>query len=501
MEAREPHAAAVVETHSAVLVFAGDRVYKVKKAVRLPFLDFSTYERRFAACHREVELNRRLSPDVYLGVATLSEPDDPRVPAEAVVVMRRLPPERSLAALVADRDRRAHTCVRAVARAMAAFHAAADRSPAVRARSSPSALRSLWHANVQEMSATVAALGSGLLVRSVHLEEIGSLADGFLDGRATLFRQRIDAGFVCDGHGDLQAADIYCLDDGPRILDCLEFDDVLRTVDVADDVAFLAMDLERLGAPDLGRALVEAYAEFAGHPLPPALVHHYVAYRAGVRAKVTMLRAHQQSSDGDLAGAERSAGEAKRLVEMCVEHLRRGEVRMVLVGGLPGTGKSTLCEAISARHGWTVVRSDVVRKQRAGLDPTSRAPAAFGEGLYDASTTDEVYHELLREAAVLLSMGESVVLDASWSSERHRELARRVAREGRGRLVELRCVLPTEVAQERIARRAAMASDASDATTEVAGRLAAVADPWPVSREVRTDQPPDELVDRLDDVL
>src|SRR5207248_5092618 len=166
--------------------------------------------------------------------------------------------------------------------------------------------------------------------------------------------QRIALGAVRDGHGDLQAEDIFCLDDGPRILDCIEFDDRLRHVDVLADVAFLAMDLERLGAPEAAATFLARYREFARESYPPSLAHHYIAARAHVRCKVACLR-HRQGDDG---GADAARG----LLDLTARHLEAARVRLVLVGGLPGTGKSTVAAALADATGWVVLRSDEVRK-------------------------------------------------------------------------------------------------------------------------------------------
>ena len=487
----------VAETHTAVVFFVGDRAYKVKKAVRLPFLDFSTPARRAIACHREVELNRRIAPDVYLGVAEVSAPDRPDVIDDYVVVMRRMPEDRALAELIDRGDVSVPDHVREIARVVAAFHERADR-PSLPGAEVVDALRRRWNENIDEMLEL-----RGMVASSIdfgELEAVRALVEEFLTGREELFEQRVEAGFLRDGHGDLQAADIYCLDDGPRILDCIEFDDALRVVDVADDVAFLAMDLERLGAVGASQTLVRWYDEFSGHALPRALVDHYIAYRAGVRAKVAAIRGIQQF-ENDTVGAREAFDLAAQLLRQCVEHLERAQVRLVLVGGLPGTGKTTLAEAIGELWQWPVLRSDVVRKQQAGLDPTTPAPATYGAGLYAASNTDAVYDELLREADLLLRMGESVIVDASWSSAAQRARARGVASACVARLVELRCDVEPDVARSRMQTRAAGAQDASDATAEIAEQMRRAEDPWPEARRVETARPVADLVRELDPLL
>ena len=174
-----------------------------------------------------------------------------------------------------------------------------------------------------------------------------------------------------DGHGDLIADDIFCLDDGPRILDCLDFDDRLRWLDGLDDAAFLGMDLERLGGPALAEEFMAAYADYSGDPAPASLPHHYVAYRAFVRLKIACLRAAQ----GDPA----AGFEARQLAEVALRHLRAGAVTLVLAGGLPGTGKSALAGAVAGRLGFTVLNSDRIRKELAGLPAEASARAPYGE--------------------------------------------------------------------------------------------------------------------------
>jgi hypothetical protein len=239
-----------------------------------------------------------------------------------------------------------------VARTLAAWHAAAPRGPQIAVQGSRDALTARWQANIEQARASC-----GHLLQDAGLDETERLAGRFTAGRAPLFNERIAAGRVVDGQGDLLADDIFCLDDGVRILDCLEFDDRLRWLDGLGDASFLAMGLERLGAPDLARRFTRWYAEYSGDPAPAPLRHHYVAYRAFVRAKVACLRAR--------AGDGQAAAEAWQLAGMTLDHLRAGAVTLVLAGGLPGTGKTTLAGALADRLGFTVLSSDRIRKELA----------------------------------------------------------------------------------------------------------------------------------------
>jgi aminoglycoside phosphotransferase family enzyme/predicted kinase len=464
--------AAVRETHTGVVFLLGERAYKLKKPLAFDFCDFSTPALRALACHREVELNTRLAPDVYLGVGAMPTADGSS--GEPVVLMRRMPAERRLSTLVQS-GVDVEDDVRQIARLVATFHERTpfeevdDHNAEVAAEGSRDALQARWAANLDESQ----RFGGSVLDRS-DLAAIRREAAEFLAGREPLLSHRVADGRIVDGHGDLLADDIFCLPDGPRILDCLEFDDRLRYVDRIDDIAFLAMDLERLGAPELTARLLGWYREYSADPAPPALVHHYLAYRAFVRAKVCCLRAEQGDPD--------AAAEAKALLGITRRHLGAGTVRLVLVGGLPGTGKSTLAGRIADELGHVVLSSDRIRKELAGLNPLEPAPAAYLEDLYTPENSRAVYAELIGRAELLLGRGESVVLDASWSSAPERSAAAELAARTHSRFTSLCCEVSAGVAAQRMIGRVGP----SDADEAVARAMGADADLWPEAHSVDT---------------
>ncbi len=457
----------VVETHISTLFFVDDLVLKRRKPVTTGFLDFASVEARRLDCEREVELNRRLAPDVYLGVASL---DLPGVFAEPLVVMRRLPVDRRLSALLGEPDAGDH--VREVARVVASFHSRAARGTAIDAAATVEAVQALWSAGFEQLS----TLG-GDLVDQAELDRAARLAHDFLAGRKPLFDQRLADGRAVDGHGDLLAEDIFCMDDGPRILDCLEFDEHLRFGDALLDVAFLAMDLERLGAPDLVPVLLDSYREFSSDSWPDSLMHHFIAYRAHVRMKVAWIRHNQ----GDPAAAE----QVEALHQLCIDHLERGRVRLVIVGGSPGTGKTTVARQLAGGLDVSVISSDDVRDELMPRTDRSHQDDLHA-GRYSPERIEAVYAELLRRAAVLLEHGESVVLDASWLDAGRRAEARAMAASHRVPLCELRCDCPVEVAAERVRQRQLHETDASEATPAVARLLAEDLNPWPEATVLNT---------------
>ncbi|MCC6226978.1 MAG: AAA family ATPase [Microthrixaceae bacterium] len=476
---------AVAETHSGVVFFYGECAYKLKKPLDLGFLDFRSRETRRAVCHREVELNRRLAPDVYLGVADVL--DSSGELCEHMVVMRRMPDDRRLSKLVAAGvDVRSQ--LDALARLLVGFHATAARGPRIDTAAGVDAVARRWAANTAELQRF-----AGRFVPADAIATVDALAARYLEGRRGLFEGRVAEGRACDGHGDLLADDIFCLDDGPRVLDCLEFDDDLRFGDVLADVAFLAMDLERLGRGDLAEEFLASYRDEARDSWPASLAHHHIAYRAQVRAKVAAIRAAQQAESGAV-GEGHAAEQAVALLDLARRHLEEGRVRLIVVGGLPGTGKSTLAAGLGQALGAVVLRSDVLRKELAGLEPERGAAAAFGEGIYSADSTAATYRELLTRAQTLLGLGQTAVLDASWTDATQRNAARTTASAAAADLVELCCVSPVPVTVERIRQRAQRGDDASDADEQVASALAQIADPWPEATRIDTDAEPSKVL-------
>ncbi|MGV1009141.1 MAG: AAA family ATPase [Dermatophilaceae bacterium] len=468
----------LVQTHVSVIAFDDEVAHKRKKPVHFGFVDLSTPAQRAQACRQEVELNRRFSPDVYLGVEDVVD-EQGRVVDQAVL-MRRMPAARRLSTLVqADAD--VTECLRGIARQLAAYHAQARADEQVASVGTADAVRGRWRDNIDELAPFVP---SALDHESVT--EADRLAQRYLRGRAELLRRRIADGRVVDGHGDLLADDIYCLQEGPRLLDALEFDERLRWGDVLSDVGFLAMDLEHLGREDLAGELMRWYREYSAERHPSSLEHHYVAYRALVRAKVSCLK-----------GTDTDRAEAVGYLDQCRRHLAAAQVRLVLVGGLPGTGKSNLATAVAERLGAVVLRSDEVRKELAGLDPLTPAPAGFGEGIYTTAATETAYQGLMQRAAALLALGETVVLDASFSDARWRAVALAMAERLAADCTEVRCVLPASLAADRMRQRARRGGDVSDATPEVAARMAGDAAPWPTALEVHTDTPVDQVLSGL----
>lgn len=322
----------------------------------------------------------------------------------------------------------------------------------------------------------------GPVVDHAEAAQVRELVAATIEGRPAMFAERVRRGAGVDGHGDLQAEDIFVVGSGPQILDCLEFDDQLRRGDAVADVAFLAMDLERLGRPDLAATFLQHDRAASGDTWPAALEHLHVAQRAHVRCKVACLR-HQRGDPG-------AAAVARDLHHLALGHLLLARPLVVVVGGAPGTGTSTLARGLATELGATRLSTDELRSEVLG-EPAGSADPGVERGRYDPASVSRDYDELLARADGELSSGMQVVLDASWSTDDRRELVRALGRRRRAALVELCTTAPTEVAARRVERRRRAGVDASEATPEVARRLAERRDPWPTAEVIDTTSSPE----------
>ena len=462
----------IAETHTGMVFLVGDRAYKIKKSVVTDFLDFSTVDRREAACSSEVTLNRRLAPDSYLGVAHFTAPG---ADAEPVIVMRRHPDELRLQTMVRHGEP-VEDHLAEVALVLSRFHAVARRGREVDAQGRVDAIAARWQENIAELQRYAESTDLGIDPDVVA--EIQQLSGRFIAGRSVLFSRRISEHRIVDGHGDLRADDIFCLPDGPALLDCLEFDDRLRHIDVVDDAAFLAMDLEFLRRTDLAALFVREYTKASREDAPDSLWHFYIAYRAVVRAKVDCIRHIQQGGGGS------AVEDAGHHLAIALDHLRAGAVRLILVGGGPGTGKTTLSRALGEEIGAHVISTDDVRAEMVRIGEIAGTPGVLDEGLYTPENIDAVYAGVLRRAHLSLCEGRNVVLDGTWHDQRHRALARRIAGESGAVAIELACTAPLDATVSRVTGRV---QTTSQVTPEITVAMAHRGDEvWPEAHRIET---------------
>jgi aminoglycoside phosphotransferase family enzyme/predicted kinase len=448
----------VVETHISWVFLAGEFAYKVKKPVKLPFLDFSSLAARRFYCEEELRLNRRTAPGIYLGVVPIAG-DPPSfggegAPIEYAVKMRRFAPGALLSEIAAAGGLTDELIDRLAAR-VAQMHEAAERAPAD--AKTESAQRALQPAidNFTEIR--------GLGVDGDHrqLDVLRRWTD--LEGRALGgdFADRRAAGFVRECHGDLHLGNIAAVDGEPLPFDAIEFSVRLRWGDVMSDVAFAVMDLLHHGEARRAARFLNAYLEHTGDYEGLRVLRFYLVYRAMVRAKIEIIRAGQHppgsaAHDEALALYQRHLGLACRL---CGE----GSPALVVMHGPSGSGKTHVSQRLLEQLGAVRIRSDVERKRMHGLAPTQSSASAPGEGIYTQGEGRRVYTRLAELAAIGLRAGFPVVIDAACLERAQRDLFAGVAMRAHAPFRIASCAAPIAVLRARVARRESVARDASEA--------------------------------------
>lgn len=455
----------VMQTHISVVFLAGEFVYKLKKPVKLSFLDFSTLEQRRHFCEAEVRLNRRLAPDVYLGVVPITKADShlqfegTGAAVEWAVKMRRLPKEATLEHRLKANEIESRQ-IESLARRLAGFHAVADAGAHISAFGRFDNVAR----NIRE-NFVVAAPKVGRTVSIAVRDRLLALTENELCTRQTLIDARSARGVPRDTHGDLHLDHVYLFPDRQPpgdllIIDCIEFNERFRYTDPIADMAFLAMDLQFHGRWDLARLFCEAYFAESGDDEGRPLLSLYLSYRAAVRGKVDGLQLDEQ----EIPEAARAAAlvRAKGHWLLALTNLERPARRpcVILVGGLPGTGKSTLAKQLADRAGFLVIRSDVVRKELAGIPAHTKAAGPVNAGIYTPEWTGRTYAECRARAEKLLFAGERVLIDATFMEEQHRRSMLQMARDWGVRGLFFVCETPAKIVRARLAARTGDPSDA-----------------------------------------
>jgi aminoglycoside phosphotransferase family enzyme/predicted kinase len=454
----------VVQTHISVVLLAGDRVFKLKKPVDLGFVDYSTPERRRAFCEAEVALNRRLAPDVYVGVVPVTEHagrltlgGDPRDAVDWAVEMRRLRDADRLSELVARDEVRAGLLA-SIGQRVGRFHLAARRGPDVARWAGFDAVAKRCRDNVADLRRW-----PGLLVSPAVLDRIAGLTERALTRLGTSIDGRLE--LACEGHGDLRLEHVYVEDGRLRIIDCVEFSEELRCGDPLSDVAFLVMELLLAGRRDLADELVRGWVEVTLDEGAAELLPFYVAYRAMVRAKVNAFTAAATEVPDAQRARARTRGQAHALLALGELESPRERPGLVLVAGLPGTGKSALARTLAGKAGLEWLRTDAIRKELgAAAGVTSAVGGAWGEGLYTPAWTERTYARTLELATAAWAEGGRVLVDACFASEARRAMFLDAARRLGVRAVVLHLEVPAELARARLAQRTGDPSDADAAT-------------------------------------
>jgi uncharacterized protein len=490
-----PAAVGLRETHISWVFLAGDLAYKLKKPLVLPFLDYGTPERRRQMCLEEVRLNRRLASDIYLGVRGVARSEDGYVLTEAenpdaiefLVEMRRYDEARTVAAAL-RRGELTRGGVATVAQTLAKFHAGCPAAPTT-AHGSQQIEREVGR-NIEEL-----LVATSLSADREQVRLLARFLTAFIAGHEPDLDLRSSSGLIRECHGDLRAEHVLL---GPpvRVVDCVEFDPSLRTLDVADDLAFLVMELASLGGERFASELVERYREAGGDCGADPLLAFFAAHRAMVRAKVLLTRAAQLPPLSAAHGHQ--SARARELLALADRFSWRARQPLVIVVcGVPASGKSTLGSALAHAAGLPVLSSDVIRKRLAGIGPFQTASPEHYRGEFSHAT----YRELGLRAAATVSEHGGAIVDATFRRRSDRD-AFAHAFDAPASVLFVECLVPTPVLLSRGLRREQQRHRTSDAGLAVVVRER---ERWEPLDEVspglhlplRTDRPVEETLENL----
>jgi aminoglycoside phosphotransferase family enzyme/predicted kinase len=481
-----------IKTHASVVFLAGDRAFKLKRAVKYTYLDYSTPDLRRRACEAEVALNRRTAPTLYLSAtAVLRKPDGrlsfdgPGEPVDWVVVMRRFPQE-ALFSHLAEQGALTSELAFDLASQIAAFHAIAEIDPRHGGAAGVAAVIQINDENLRR--------SPPLGISTPDIDRLRDASQAALETHAALLDRRRSRGRVRRCHGDLHLANICLADKQPTLFDCIEFSDLISCIDVLYDLAFLLMDLRHRRLVRQCALVFNRYLDLTGDDDGLPALPLFMSLRAAVRAHVAATAAAGFASDL----RRQHLVEARSYFDLAVALLAPKPPRLVAIGGLSGTGKSSVAAAIAGElgigAGARVLRSDVLRKRLFGKSPEERLP----EEAYGKAANDEVYAVLERRAARLLASGHSVVIDAVAAKPVERAAMAALARRAGAGFAGIWLQASEATLRARLAQRG---KDASDATAAVL-RLQLTYDLGPIDwTRVDADQPREEVIEAVHNAI
>jgi len=449
-----PHDVSTIEqreTHISKVFLTGEYAYKIKKPVYLDFLDFTTLEKRRHYCQQEVTLNKRLSNGIYLDLIPITQSNEryymagPGAAAEYAVKMRQLPEKFSMLQLVRkgklDRD-----SVDELARVLVKFYQHSSTGDNINNLGTWS---TIWTNTEENFSQTEQFAGKLL---DEHMFSIVRAATrSFLIRRQALFDRRVEREKIRDCHGDLRTGHIYFCD-GIQIIDCIEFNDRFRYADITSDLAFLTMDLDFEGYPQIARDLINSFLDYTKDEEMLILLDFYKCYRACVRAKVSCF--HLQEKDLLMNSKSKLVKETERYLKLAYRYaIQFTRPTIWVVCGLPAGGKSTIAREMAKILGVRILQSDFVRKQFLGVPPVAPRVLPFESGIYSKEASSLTYGKLIMLAQEVIDRGESIILDATFSRRHQRDEVIRLARDMDANIIFIECAASYEILKKRLADR------------------------------------------------
>lgn len=454
----------VIETHISWVLLTGDYAYKIKKPIDLGFLNFSSLAKRHHYCLLELKLNRRLAPQIYLDVIAIGgKPESPILGAKPIIEyaikMRQFPQVARLDNVLASNELKPEH-IDQLADHIAAFHGQIEIAGQNSPYGSPTTVLEPVEANFQQISTRLSDDGD--------IRQLETLKNWSLTKYAYLLpyiKQRKADGFVRNCHGDLHLANIALIDEKITIFDCIEFNESLRWIDVISEIAFATMDLIDRRHADYAARLLDRYLQRSGDYAGLILFQFYQVYRALVRAKVAIIRAHQpmlSSQEKQLA-----FNQYQEYATLAGALSRQYSPILFITHGVSGSGKTTHTQPLLEQLNLIRLRSDVERKRLFGLQAEARTDPAAIHKIYSAEASQRTYHYLLTTARLLCQHGFSVIIDATFLKQAHRQPFQALAKELNIPFVILHFHAEEQLLHQWIKKRAKIGTDASEANIEV----------------------------------
>ena len=449
----------LLETHISWVIIAEPYAYKIKKSLNLGFLDFSTLEKRLYFCKEELRLNQRLAPDIYLSVVpitgTVQHPqwEGTGKTIEYAVKMIAFPQETQLDRLLLT-GQLTPAKIDVLAEHIAHFHTHTDIASQDTQYGEAEIIRQPVEENFRQIREHVE---NGATLRSLNKLEEWNQAT--FDSLQSLFVTRKATGCIRECHGDLHLRNIACLDGKPVLFDCIEFNPILRWIDVISDVAFLVMDLQDRKQPALAQRFLNKYLEYTGDYTALNIIKYYLTYRALVRAKIDIIRANQ---DGINAHEKREAEEDfDGYLKLALTYIHPTKPQIIITRGLSASGKSTISKTLLEHIGAIRIRSDVERKRLYNQQPQSTSDKGIAKGIYTPEATKRTYLKLEELAENVIDAGYTVIVDGVFLHYQQRQLFRQLAAKKQVPFIVLECTASINTLRTRITKRTEGVSDAN----------------------------------------
>lgn len=461
-----PREVELIQTHISYIFIAGDFVYKIKKPLKFDFLDFTTLEKRKFFCEEELILNKRLAPDTYLDVLAISKDHQGKIILgqgteiiEYAVRMKKLPADKMLKALL-SRGMADETIMDSLARKIALFHQQARTGERI---DEMGGIENIRHNNEENFAETTHYIN--VTIPEYQYTFIKDYVNKFLKKNENIFEKRITNHKIRDCHGDLHL-DHICINDEITIFDCIEFNERFRYGDVAEDVAFLTMDIDFNGYAQHAESFVHSYIKYSSDIDMLKVLNFYRCYYAYVRGKVTSLRLSQK----EITKKERRdiTNIAKRYFDLAYTYAARLEKPILIItAGLMGSGKSYQARKIAERLDAEIIRTDVLRKELFDLKTTDKHYEDFGKGIYSEDISRLVYEKAFDLTKQKIKQRKTVIIDASFKRRAEREKAMEMAKTLNTRFYILECICSDNVTKNRLEKRMRENDNASDGRWEL----------------------------------